>query len=39
MYSGVACGKVLNEELYAQRFQKLIYLRFSIIKKRTQEND
>ena len=25
MYSGITHGRVLNEELYAQRFQKLIY--------------
>ena len=26
MCSGITCGRVLNGELYAQRFQKLIYL-------------
>ena len=25
IYSGIACGRVLNGKLYAQMFQKLIY--------------
>ena len=29
MCSGITCGRVLNGELYAQRFHKLIYLHLS----------